>query len=233
MYSDRGTNFVGASTELQEMIEGLDQQEIGEFATRFNFRWQFNPPAAPHMGGVWERLVRSVKEVVSGLMPQNKTLTDPQLYTLLTEVESILNTRPLTRASDDIDDFEPLTPNHILLGRHRNWVYVTDRIGERDVSSRKHWRQVQALTQVFWKRWKREYLPLLTERPTATSKVRNLKAGELVLVGDDDTKRGKWPLGRIEKVMPGDDGVVRVVGVKTKDGSYTRPAAKLYRLEDD
>ena len=73
----------------------------------------------------------------------------------------------------------------------------------------------------------------MTERPTGTSKVRDLKVGELVLVGDDDAQHGKWPLGRIEKVMPGDDGVVRVVDVKTKDGSYTHPGAKHYRLEDD
>ena len=158
---------------------------------------------------------------------------DPQLYTLLTEVESILNTRPLTRASDDVNDLEALTPNHILLGRHRNWVYVTDKMGEKDVTSRKRWRQVQALNAMFWRRWKREYLPTLTQRPTAAVDTPNLKINELVLVGNDDTKRGKWPLGRVTRVNPGDDRVVRVAEVKTKDGTYTRPVAKLYRLEDD
>ena len=234
MYSDRGTNFVGASTELQMVLEALDHEAISDFASRFNFRWQFNPPASPHMGGVWERLVRSVKQVMSGLMGEKeKVLTEPQLYTLLTEVESILNTRPLTHASDDIDDLEPLTPNHILLGRHRNWVYVTDKITERDVTSRKRWRQVQGLTERFWNRWKREYLPLLTKRTKAATPVPNLKVGDLVLVSDEDTKRRKWPLGRVVRSMPGDDGVVRVVDVKTKGGVYTRPVAKLYRLEDD
>ena len=232
MYSDQGTNFVGAVPELKELIDGLDQEQIENFATRNNFRWKFNPPASPHMGGAWERLIRSVKQVMSGLMKE-RVLTDPQLYTLLTEVESILNTRPLTRASDDVNDLEALTPNHILLGRHRNWVYVTDKIGEKDVTSRKRWRQVQALGAMFWRRWKSEYLPTLTQRPTAALDTPNLKVDELVLVGNDDTKRGKWPLGRVTRVIPGNDGVVRVVEVKTKDGTYTRPVAKLYRLEDD
>ena len=232
MYSDQGTNFTGAIPELQEFIDGLNQKQIEDFSTRHNFKWQFNPPASPHMGGSWERLVRSVKQVMSGLM-KSHVLTDPQFYTLLTEVESILNTRPLTRASDDINDFEALTPNHILLGRHRNWVYVTDSIGEKDVTSRKRWRQVQALSTLFWKRWIREYLPTLTQRPNTTANTTNLQVDELVLVSDDSTKRGKWPLGRVQRVIPGNDGIVRVVEVKTKDGVYTRPAAKLYRLEDD
>ena len=232
MHSDRGTNFLGASAELKEMIASLNQKQIEDFATRVNFQWRFNPPAAPHMGGVWERIVRSVKQVLTGLM-QDRVLTDPQLYTLLTEVESILNTRPLTRASDDVNDLEPLTPNHILLGRHRNWLYVTENIEEKDISSRKHWRQVQALAELFWKRWKKEYLPHLTKRTTATSQVPNLKIDDLVLVSDDDTKRGKWPLGRVTRVMPGADGVVRVADVKTKEGIYTRPVARLCRLEVD
>ena len=159
--------------------------------------------------------------------------SDVQLYTLLTEVESILNSRPLTRASDDVNDLQALTPNHILLGRHRNWVYVTDNIGEKDITSRKCWRQVQALGVLFWQRWQREYLPTLTQRSTAAVSTPNLQVNELVLVSNDDTKRGKWPLGRVTRVFPGDDGVVRVVEVKTKDGLYTRPVAKLYRLEDD
>ena len=104
MYSDQGSNFTGAVPELQEFIDGLNQKQIEDFSTRHNFKWQFNPPASPHMGGVWERLVRSVKQVMTGLI-EGHILTDPQFYTLLTEVESILNTRPLTRASDDINDF--------------------------------------------------------------------------------------------------------------------------------
>ena len=183
------------------------------------------------MGGAWERLVRSVKEVMTAIMT-DRVPTDPQLYTFLTEVERIINSRPLTHVSDDCKDLEALTPNHLLLGVHRNWEYVND-TNERDITSRKRWRQVQALADIFWYRWKREYLPELTKRTCWKDKTTNFKVDELVLLKDDDLRRGKWPLARITKLMPGDDGVVRVVQVRTKDGFYVRPVAKILKLEDN
>ena len=191
----------------------------------------FNPPKAPHMGGIWERLVRSIKEVMTGLV-KDHVLTDPQLHTLLTEAESIVNSRPLTHISDNADDMEALTPNHILIGLHRSWASI-DGTDERDITSRKQWKKVQALQAQFWSRWTKEYLPSLTKRACWCKDTRNLAVGELVLVVDDDLKRGKWPLARVTNVMPGKDNVVRVAEVKTRSGTYTRPTAKLIRLEDD
>ena len=184
------------------------------------------------MGGAWERLVRSVKEVMCGLL-KDYVLTDAQLYTLLTDAESIVNSRPLTYLSENSDDLCALTPNHILLGRYRNCHSIAD-TSELDVFSRKKYKQVQALTSHFWSRWKSEYLPTLTTRPKGwREKTVQFHQGDLVLVHEDDTKRGQWPLARIVNVMPGDDGIVRTVEIRTKKGNYTRPVAKLYRLEDD
>ena len=231
IYSDRGSNFRGATSELKEFVTKLmDDAKICDFATTMKIEWRFNPPSAPHMGGVWERLVRSVKEVMTGIMG-NYVLTDPQLLTLMTEVESIVNSRPLTHVSENVDDLEALTPNHILLGRHRNWAYVAD-VKERDVSSRRKYKQVQALSKIFWDRWKREYLPTLIKRPKWRVHKPRFEVGELVLLQDDDVKRGKWPLARITKVMPGKEGVTRVVELRTKNGNYTRPVTKLYKIED-
>ena len=145
MYSDCGTNFKGTTKELEGVIVELKRNEgaIQAFATDKNITWKFNPPSAPHMRGVWERLIRSVKEVMMSIMKET-VLTDPQLATLLTEVENILNSRPLTPASEDIDDVEALTPYHILLGRHRNWRYM-GKIRERDISSNRKWKRVQAI----------------------------------------------------------------------------------------
>ena len=231
VFSDNGTNFRGASTELKEFLRQLDRSAITDFATTKNIEWNFNPPKAPHMGGAWERLVRSVKQVMTGLV-KDQVLTDPQLYTLLTEAENILNSRPLTHISDDCNDMEALTPNHILLGLHRNWTSFAG-TDDRDITSRKNWRQVQALRATFWSRWTKEYLPSLTKRACWRNTTPNYKAGELVIVQDDDLKRGKWPLGRILEVKPGQDDVVRVVTVRTKTGVYTRPVAKILRLEND
>ena len=114
------------------------------------------------MGGAWERLIRSAKEILTSLMKEQlRALTDQQLHTLLTEVERILNSRPLTHISDDINDFQALTPNHILLGLHRSWSFLED-IDERDSISRLKYRQVQALALQFWMRWKHEYLPKIS-----------------------------------------------------------------------
>ena len=150
MFSDNGTNFRGASAELKEVINGLDKVAIADFATNMKIVWDFNPPKAPHMGGCWERMVRSVKEVLFGLM-KDHVVTDPQLLTGLTEAESIVNSRPLTHLPSDVSDLEALTPNHILLGKHRNWASLEDTSAS-DISSRRQWRQVQGLRKQFWSR---------------------------------------------------------------------------------
>ena len=231
MYSDCGTNFKGATTELREMIENLDKTKINTFATSHEIVWHFNPPAAPHMGGVWERLVKSVKQVLHATM-QDRVLTDPQFATTLTEVESILNNRPLTHASSDVHDLEALTPNHILLGLHRKWNSMLD-TDEQDVLSRRKWRQVQGVARDFWDRWRKDYLPTLMKRACWSGSMPNYQAGELVLLKDDNPIKGKWELARIVKVLPGDDDVVRVAELRTKTGNCVRPVAKLARLEDN
>ena len=232
MYSDNGTNFRGATAELKEFITNLDQAAINSFAAGLGINWKFNPPKAPHMGGIWERMIRSVKEVLTGILKEH-ILTDPQLYTALTEVENIVNSRPLTHVSDDVADLEALTPNHLLLGKHLNWGAIIN-TDDSSVFSRRKWKQVQGLRAIFWERWRKEYLPTLTRRSRWRKKVRNIEVGELVLIRDDDhLKRGKWPLARITKVMPGRDNIVRVVELKTKDGTYTRPVSSLYQLEDN
>ena len=102
------------------------------------------------------------REVMYGLV-KDHILTDPQLYTLATEAESIVNGRPLTYTSEDPADLQALTPNHILLGRHRNWASSKD-VSELDLFSQKKYKQVQALASQFWTRWRGEYLPTLTTR---------------------------------------------------------------------
>ena len=90
MYSDQGSNFKGAAAELKEFVSKLrNDTKPAYYASTLKIKWQFNPPAAPYMGGVWERIVRSVKEVMTGLM-KHQVLTDQQLLTLLTEVKGII-----------------------------------------------------------------------------------------------------------------------------------------------
>ena len=229
MYSDCGSNFKGATNELKMAVATLDHEDIGTYASDNEIQWKFNPPGAPHMGGIWERLVRSVKEVLTSIM-KDQVLTDQQLATVFTEVENILNSRPLTHSSEDVDDLEALTPNHALVGHHKNWHLMGD--FPEKLTSRKRWKQVQTISNSFWRRWKREYLPILTTRRSWNDKFVNHNVGDLVLLSDKDSPRGKWPLARITKVMPGVDGIVRVAEVQTKEGRYVRPTARLYKLEE-
>lgn len=114
-YSDNGTNFHGVDNELKKMFKEVSQEEIQKRFTTTETAWHFNPPAAPHMGGSWERLVGSVKKNLRECLPERNP-NDELLRTMLTEIESVINSRPLTFVSIDVSDQEALTPNHFLLG---------------------------------------------------------------------------------------------------------------------
>ncbi|XP_044174392.1 uncharacterized protein LOC122958023 [Acropora millepora] len=231
IYSDNGTNFVGAERELKECLDGMNQAKISDTLSQDRIQWFFNPPSAPHFGGVWERLVKSAKKALK-ITLNGQLVNDETLLTLMAEVESLLNSRPLTHVSVDPKDLEAITPNHFLIGRNSPNI-PPDVFDERDLNSRKRWRQAQTLTDHFWRRWLREYVPALTERRKwRTRSQSDAQIGDLVLVVEDNLPRGRWNLGRVVKTFPGDDGLIRTVEVQTKQGTFKRPVAKLCLLEE-
>ena len=117
IYSDNGTNFVGAQAEIARCLRQLDKAKVRSAARRRGVDWEFNTPLASHHGGVWERLIRSIRKVLLALFLPHMTLTDEVLYTVLCECECIINGRPITKSSDDVNDWEALTPNHLLAMR--------------------------------------------------------------------------------------------------------------------
>jgi hypothetical protein len=207
IYSDNGTNFVGANRELRESLTEWNQEKIANMLSQQEIKWVFNPPAAPHMGGVWERFVRSTKKALTVVL-QNQVVTDEVLNTAMVEVELLINSRPLVELSSDIDDLEALTPNHFILGRP-NLNLPPGVFQDKEMSSRKRWRQAQVITTHIWRRWIKEYLPSLIKRTKWQQDVRNLNVGDLVLLVNPATARGAWPLGRVTKVFPGADNIVR------------------------
>lgn len=153
------------------------------------------------------------------------------MMTLFTQIEGLTNSRPLTPVSDDSNDLESITPNHFLIGR-ANLNLAPCFVGSRDFCSKKHWRQVQFLTDHFWKRFLKEYIPTITTRSKwKENKRRCLKVNDMVLIADHPSPRGRWPLAKITKVFPGKDGQVRVAEVQTLRGNFRRPASKLYLLD--
>ena len=152
--------------------------------------------------------------------------------TVLAEVKATLNSRPLCAVSDDPNDLQQLTPNHLLLQRTVSALPPGTFVKE-DKLLRKKWRQTQILADHFWRRWLKEYVPALQERQKWHRPRRNAQVGDLVLVVDQDLPRGKWHLARIVRVIQGKDGLVRTAEVKTgSSSSLLRPIQKLCLLEE-
>ena len=180
------------------------------------------------MGGIWESLVKSVKRSLKVII-QNKLFTEECLSTFLCEVESILNQRPLTPISDDVNDLKALTPSHFIIGSYENTVPGV--FHKQEIDYRRKWRSVQAAVDVFWIRWKKEYLPSLNLRKRWTQKNRNFRVWDLVIISSHGVPRSYWPMGRIIEVYPGRDGVVCSIKLKTSNGELSRPSALLCLLE--
>ena len=228
--SDNGSNFVSGEAELRRAISSWNQGKIANFLLQRNVEWLFNPPAGSHHGGAWEHCIRTVRKVLNALV-REQLLDDEGLSTLMCEVESIVNSRPLTKVSDDSRDLDPLTPNHLLLLRAGPSLPPGIFVHE-DLYSRHRWRQVQYLSDVFWRRWTKEYLPGLQERQRWTKPQRNFQVGDIVLIADEKTPRGLWPFGHIVDVKTNkNDGFVRSVMLKTRSTILERPIDKIVLLE--
>lgn len=162
IYSDRGTNFVGTCKELGRVMHELNYEEIMKEFVDSETSWSFNPPLSPHMGGSWERLIRSVKASLKALnLPRRPT--DEVLHNTLLEIENTVNSRPLTHVPVENDAAPALTPNHILLGSS-NGVKPLTILDDSNTVVRQCWRSSQIIANQFWKRWVSEYLPEITKR---------------------------------------------------------------------
>ena len=228
VWSDNGTNFVGGKAELERSLNDLRQGRTTMPEVK-GIEWRFNPPSASHMGGLWERLIRTVRRVLIGLAGLNARLSDESLSTLFCEIEMIVNGRPITKVSDSVADPKALTPNHLLLLREGP-TCPPGLFRETDLYKRR-WRCVQHLTNAFWDRWRREYLSELQSRGKWLGKKPNIGVGDLVLIVKECTPRGVWPLGIVTEVYPGRDGLVRSAKVKTRATELVRPIVKLVLLE--
>ncbi|KAK0153450.1 hypothetical protein N1851_004864 [Merluccius polli] len=173
-------------------------------------------------------MIRLIRRVLSSVLRQ-QTLDDDGFHTMLCEVEAILNDRPITKLSDDPNDLEPLTPNHLLLLKGKP-ALPPGVFEPHDQYVKRRWRQIQYLADLFWKRWVREYLPLLQERQKWNQKKRSLVVGDIVTIMDASAPRGSWPLGKVLEVFPDKYGLVRSVKLQTKSNIIERPVTKLTLL---
>ena len=119
--------------------------------------------------------------------------------------------------SNDISDFEPLTQNNLLIGE-ASPNQSPGHFREHEISLRRKWISVQAATEMFWGRYVREYLPILTIRRKCNSKSHNFKVGDLVIAMMKDIPQSHWPVGRVLETYGGSNDVVCVVILNTASG---------------
>ncbi|XP_068243762.1 uncharacterized protein [Palaemon carinicauda] len=219
VWSDNGTNFAGGQAQILSIFKDLNQRVLHEYGLDVNLEWHFNPLAASHMGGVWERLIRTLRKVLVGFMGTEGRLSDEGLETLFSKVEFVVKRRPITKVSDDALDISPLTPNHLLMLSEN--IALPPGVFSECAMYRCRWRQVQHLANTFWRCWLKEYLPQLQVRAKWHKRKANLEEGDLVLVFGENTPRGFWPMVVVEEVFQGDDGRVRSAKIRTRCSSFT------------
>lgn len=231
--SDQGTNFVGARRELLEALKDMDQECLKQLGCEF----VMNVPGASHMGGAWERQIRTIRSVLTSILDQSShRLDSSSLRTYLYEVMAIVNSRPLTTEflNDPLGPL-PLTPNHILTMKSSVILPPPGQFEREDLYLRKRWRRVQYLANEFWSRWKKEYLLNLQHRQKWHKIRRNARIGDIVILKEETTPRNQWKLAKVTEVYPGEDECVRkvklLIGDPMLDAKGRRTSAKAIYLE--
>ena len=188
------------------------------------------------MGGVWERMIGVTRKILdSMLLGEKKGLTHDVLTTLMAEVCAVVNSRPITTISTDPEDPVLLTPNMLLTQKPSDTTMDLESHSLKDVY-RASWKQVQILSDAFWKRWHDNYLQQLKNRRKWQTVEPNIKEGDVVLLRDKQAHRNEWPLAVVTKVIKSDDGMVRKAVVRVcsdgKSSEYTRPVCEMVLLVD-
>jgi len=228
--SDNGSNFLGAReclTELATLFNNRQMKEgILEFTQKHGIRWQNSPPRAPHFGGLWEAAVKQAKVLLHKNLSAHRLRFD-EFYTLLVEIESVLNSRPMYPIQiDQAAPEEPLTPGHFLIGRPLRALPTPDETNA-NITTLRRWKLVTQLKQRNWRQWLSSYLQSIQDRQKWKTPQHNLRNEDLVYIKDESLGYKVWPLAKVLQVYPGDDGKVRAAKLLCKGRELTRAVRNL------
>ncbi|XP_070855584.1 uncharacterized protein [Drosophila suzukii] len=183
--SDNATNFVGARDELRSLQSAFEDQQsqFQLFVVEKGIEWRFIPPRAPHFGGLWEAAVKSSKEILVRQVA-DASLTEADY---LADTEAVLNSRPLTPTSTDLNEVDALTPGHLLIGQA---LRSPPQGLEPDAPTTglrysKRWQLLSTLRQRFWQAWSKEYVYSLQRKTKWQTTSPNLE-------GHQRGGRGRW-----------------------------------------
>ena len=213
IYSDPGSQLVGAERELREAWQRLDRHQMKRNGAAKGLTWVFGPADSPWHQGAVESLVKSTKRAIHFAV-HNQRLSVPEFLTVCTEVANLLNERPIGVQSKEDSDITLFTPNSLLLGRATaqnpgGWQPYNE-------SFKTRYHLVQVITDHFWKKWTELYVPTLMVNQKWNTASPDLCPGDVVMVADNNALRGEYRLGLIKEVHPGADGKVRRVSLTYK-----------------
>ncbi|XP_049885986.1 uncharacterized protein LOC126380550 isoform X2 [Pectinophora gossypiella] len=237
IYSDNASTFKGAQSQLTELYalqSSRDHQgKVHDYSAQHGIDFHFIPSYSPTFGGLWEAAVKSTKYHLKRVV-QGHLLTYEQINTILVEIECILNSRPLVPlSSSDVNDYSYLTPGHFIIGNALT-MYPEKDVSNVPQNRLKFWQLCTHVKQSFWKMWHKDYLNLLQNRPKWLDISPNIKLGSLVILKEDNVPTMEWKMARVVKLVPGHDGHVRAVEVKTSNGhTHVRSIVKVCVLPID
>lgn len=232
IYSDNGTNYIGAKRKLSELHAFLCSKhhstEFGHMLAENRIDWALNVPAASHFGGNWEANIKSLKTHLYRVIGET-VLSFEELSTVLAQIESVMNTRPLCRTlSNDPSEPLALTPAHFL--NLTPLKYLPAGEIDENLNTLSRYDLLDRLVQSFWRRWRTGYLHTLQSRRKWNTPVDPIVVGTVVILLTENSPPLHWPLGVVEEVFPDSTGVTRIARVKTATGSYLRPVVRLCPL---
>jgi hypothetical protein len=224
IYSDNSTNSVGAEKELKTLFFKKSTERISSFPIQQGINFHFIPPCSPHMGGIWEVGVKSTKFNLRWVVG-NAKLTFEEFYTLLCQVEGVLNSRPVCPLSNNADNLQVLTPGHFLIGTSFLALPGHNLI---DLSSSRlsRWSHVQQMVQRLWKCWSHDYLHQLQQRNQWKDIQPNVTIGDLVLLKEDNLPPFVWKKAVISDIHAGRDGLSECSYIRNIIGNIKTSSCK-------
>lgn len=232
LWSDHGTNFVGADREIRRHLQSKEFNEaVSRYLTNIRIKWTFITPSAPHMGGIWEAAVKAMKKHLRVVLG-NTALTFEDLSTVLAQIEACLNSRPLCSMSTSPESCDALTPGHFIIGHPLN-ALPEPNISHLQENRLDKWQRLSRYVNEVWSRWSSEYLSTLQPRNKWQALQQNLVPGQLVVIKGENLPPTSWELARITQTHPDQYGIVRTVTVRRGQTEYQRPVHKLVPLPCD
>lgn len=209
IYSDPGSQLVGAETEIRTMWQQMDKASLYKVSTGNGLSWIFGPADSPWNQGAVELLVKSANQCLKISMNE-KRLSPSQFITACYEVANILNVRPIGTLPSEDSEINMLTPNTLLLGRAHS-----ANPGHLDTtpSTLKSLRLVNSVVEAFWLKCTELYAPSMVAQRKWYQGDRQLQTGDVVAIADSNSLWGRYHLGKVTAVHSGKDGRIRRVEV--------------------